>query len=120
MQSFTEFTEAADPWVKNKDKIIQGKYLRLGDAMNRAQIKALNKIREFKAFIDTGMSEVVVRKDESLHKFQGSLKHYVMGNMQQKYVFKVSISDRGKLYGWTVFKKTGNMLDIVKNWSIDD
>ena len=120
MQSFQEFTEAADPWVKNKDKIIQGKYLRLGDAMNRAQIKALSKIREFRTFIDTGVSEVLVRKDESTHKFQGSVKHYVMGNMQQKYVFKVSISDRGKLYGWTVFKKTGNMLNIVKDWSIDD
>ena len=120
MHSFAEFTEAADPWVKNKDKIIQGKYLRLGDAMNRSQIKSLNKIREFKAFIDTGMSEVVVRKDESIHKFQGSVKHYVMGNMQQKYILKVSISDRGKLYNYTVYKKTGNVLDIMKNWSIDD
>ena len=120
MQSFQEFTEAADPWVKNKDKIIQGKYLRLGDAMNRAQIKALSKIREFRTFIDTGMSEVVVRKDESTHKFQGSVKHYVMGNMQQKYILKVSISDRGKLYNYTVYKKKGNVLDIMKNWSIDD
>ena len=120
MHSFQEFTEAADPWVKNKDKIIQGKYLRLGDAMNRAQIKALSKIREFITFIDTGMSEVVVRKDESIHKFQGSVKNYVMGNMQQKYIFKVSMSDRGKLYGWTVYKKTGNVLNIIKDWSIDD
>jgi len=48
------------------------------------------------------------------------VKNYVMGNMQQKYIFKVSMSDRGKLYGWTVYKKTGNVLNIIKDWSIDD
>lgn len=116
-----ELSEAADPWKKNADKVINGKYLYADQVFNRAQFKTLNKIREYGTFVDTGLGRVLVRKADPDDFAKFTTKEYVMANAKdQKYIMNVVMNERGKLFSWELRKKEGNILSLIKAWSVDE
>jgi len=108
MKSFKQYVYESKPlpdgWVLAKD------------IFNKAQRKALSKIDHYNIFINPRSAEPIVKKEKSVY----SIKEYKIKNPKNsKYEMHVSMSDRGKMYAWTSYKRDDNSFNIIKSWNID-
>jgi hypothetical protein len=109
MKSFKQYVSESKPlpdgWVFARD------------IFSKAQKKSLSKIDHYDIFIDPRSAEPIVKKEKSDY----SIKDYQIKNPKNnKYEMKVTMTNRGKVYAWTSYKRDGNSFNIIKHWNIDN
>ena len=100
-------------------------YKPLHQLLTKKQHKVILAHPSFKTYIANDWNDRVVGRVEKHHS--NVVNHFVIGNQSTgvKHVMKVSISPAGKLYDYSIEKRTdtgnGTMrFDGIKHWSIDD
>lgn len=77
---------------------------------NKKQFNAIAKNRDFDIYFSPGFKKIFVRKDHN--PFWDNT--YWVSNQDTKHVIKYDLSKNGKIFGYTVYKKDGNVLSIIK------
>lgn len=80
---------------------------------NKRQMNAIRNNKDFRTWIASDpFKKVYMRRDHN-PTFDGT---YWFSNADQKYVMKYDLSSGGKIFGYTLYIKKGNQLNIVKTW----